>query len=82
MPTDFYTIAYLITSPINTIFLHRFMQIFFTARKTNKAICVISYVIYTALVISVYLFIDIPIILLAMNYVLMFCITFNYQSNI
>lgn len=82
MPTDFYTIAYLITSPFNTIFLHRFMQIFFTERKTNKAICVISYVIYTALVISVYLFIDIPIILLAMNYVLMFCITFNYQSNI
>lgn len=82
MPTELYTIAYLITSPFNTIFLHRFMQIFFKERKTNTALCVISYVIYTALVISVYLFIDIPIFLLVMNYVLMFCITFNYKSNI
>lgn len=82
MPTEFYTIAYLITSPFNTIFLHRFMRIFFKERKTNTAICLISYIIYTALVISVYLFIDIPIFLLVMNYVLMFCITFNYKSNI
>lgn len=82
MQTDFYTIAYLITGPFNTIFLHRFMQIFFQERKSNKTVCAISYVIYTALIISVYLFIDIPILLLVMNYVLMFCITFNYQSNI
>lgn len=82
MPTEFYTIAYLITCPFNTIFLHKFMQIFFKERTTNTVICAISYVIYTALVISVYLFIDIPIILLAMNYVLMFCIAFNYKSNI
>lgn len=82
MTTEFYTIAYLITSPFNTIFLHRFMQIFFKERKTKTALCVISYVIYTALVISVYFLIDIPIFLLVMNYVLMFCITFNYKSNI
>lgn len=81
MTTNFYTLAYLITSPFNTIFLHRFMQIFFKEKKTNTAICVSSYVIYTSLVIFTYLFIDIPIFLLVMNYVLMFCITFNYKSN-
>lgn len=82
MINDFYTIAYLITSPFNTIFLLKFMQIFFQERKASKAVCAVSYVMYTTLVISVYLFIDIPILLLVMNYILMFCITFNYESNI
>ncbi len=58
------------------------MDVFFDTRKTNKTIEVISYFAFFFLNSGVYLFVNIPIILLTSNLVVLVLLTFNYDATI
>lgn len=82
MNIDTYTIVYLITNLFNIAIIHKFMQTFFKERRTSLPICVIFYFSHFLITSLLYLFVDIPLLTLVMNWVIMFGISLNYKASI
>jgi len=77
-----YNIIYLISNFFTIFILHRFMKIFFTTHNSNKILTNIAYVSYFIVTSIVYLFLDIPIITLALNWIIVFVISLTYEATV
>lgn len=77
-----YIAAYLISNFFNLASIHRFMLSFYEKRRTNRSICIGAYFLYFAATSLIYLFIDIPILTFSTNIMILFLISFTYDSSV
>lgn len=82
MTFDTYTIIYLITNLFSIAVNHRFMMAFFDKRRTKRWICVSAYFLYFFVISFVYLYVDIPFVMLFANLILVYLICLNYEASI
>ncbi|MBE6852525.1 MAG: GHKL domain-containing protein [Ruminococcus sp.] len=82
MLTDTYRLIYLITNLFNVVIISKFMNAFYQKRTTSKIICLLSCLSYFVITSVVYLNLDIPMLTLIVNYVIIFGISFNYESHL
>lgn len=82
MKSDIYNGVYIISNFFTIFIIHRFIELFFQKPNYNKIICYISYIMYFIITSIAYIFIDIPILKLLINYITIFIISLTYESNI
>lgn len=76
-----YQLLYLVTSLFGTYVIQRYMAIIFNRDGVNKRREFLSYLAYFAVSSFVYLFFDVPILIIACNLLGFFCLTFNYKGT-
>ena len=76
-----YNIIYLISNFFTIFIIHRFMKLFFSKNNTTKFVANIAYLSYFIVTSLAYLLFDIPIITLALNWIIVFCISLTYEST-
>lgn len=81
MKLNIYDIVYISSNLFMTCVIYKFMMIFYLERNTDKKIELISYGIYYIAATFLYLFINIPIVLMISNLLFFFILTFNYKSS-
>ncbi len=82
MQLGLYEWVYLITNIFWTYTIFKFMKVFFDTKKTSRSIEIISYIGYFIVISTVYLWINIPIVLMVSNLIALICLTYNYDSTI
>lgn len=81
MVKDIYNYVYLVTNLFNIVIIMMLMNSFYSKMKSNKIICSLSYVFHFFITSLIYLNYDIPILTLAVNYVVLLIISLNYESE-
>ena len=76
-----YNIIYLISNFFTIFIIHRFMRLFFPNSSKSKVLTNIAYLSYFIVTSLAYLMFDIPIITLALNWIIVFCISLTYEST-
>lgn len=76
-----YNIIYLISNFFTIFIIHSFMRLFFTTNSKNNVLTNIAYLSYFIVTTLAYLMFDIPIITLALNWIIIFCISLTYEST-
>ncbi len=71
----------LLVSIFDTYIIYRFMGIFFDRTDVNKRTEIISYIGYYFIISAIFLFINIPILLLICNIIVYLGLTYNYQAS-
>lgn len=82
MTVSNYDLAYLITNVFGTYTIYKFMRVFFDKMVSNGKIEFLTYVTYFSLISSMYLYINIPIVMLICNVILFFLLSYNYEGSI
>lgn len=77
-----YTLTYLLAQALGVYAVYKLINAFFSDKKTEKKIEVISFVGYYALTSSVYLVLNIPLINFIVNIIAIFSLTFLYSSTL
>lgn len=73
-----YNIIYLISNFFTIFIIHHFMKLFFSKNNSSKFLTNIAYLSYFIVASLAYLLFDIPIITLALNWTIIFCISLTY----
>lgn len=81
MIKDIYHYVYLITNSFNIVIILTLMNSFYVRRITNKVVCSLSYLLHFFATSIIYLCFDIPFLTLAVNFVILFVISLNYESE-
>lgn len=81
MELSTYNIIYLISNFFTIFIIHRFMKLFFSKNKTSKFLMNIAYLSYFIVTSLAYLMLDVPIINLALNWIIIFVISLTYKST-
>jgi hypothetical protein len=76
-----YNIIYLISNFFTIFIVHRFMKLFFSNNDKSKLLTNIAYLSYFVVTSLAYLTLDIPIITLALNWIIIFVISLTYEST-
>ena len=76
-----YNIIYLISNFFTIFIIHRFMKLFFSDNDKGKLLTNIAYLSYFIVTSSAYLILDVPIITLALNWIIIFVISLTYEST-
>lgn len=76
-----YTIIYFISNFFTVFIIQRFMETFFLKRKYGFVLLCLSYFLFFLLTSAAYILFNIPIILVLLNWVLIFVISLNYEST-
>ncbi len=73
--------TFLITNIFGTYTIYKFMMVFFTRDRVNRKIEFLTYALYCGIIAYLFLGLKIPIVMLVANLLMLFGLTFNYQSN-
>lgn len=73
--------TFLITNVFGTYTIYKFMMVFFKRDNVNKKIEWITYGLYCVIIAFLFLYLKIPIVMLVANLLMLFGLTFNYQSS-
>ncbi|MDO5151022.1 MAG: GHKL domain-containing protein [Oscillospiraceae bacterium] len=76
-----YNIIYLISNFFTIFIIHHFMKLFFSNNDKGKLLTNIAYLSYFILTSLAYLMLDVPIITLALNWIIIFVISLTYEST-
>ena len=76
-----YNIIYLISNFFTIFIIHRFMKLFFSNNDKGKLLTNIAYLSYFIVTSLAYLILDVPIITLALNWIIIFVISLTYEST-
>lgn len=76
-----YSIIYLVSNFFTIFIIHRFTELFFQKHNFNKILTNIAYLSYFVITSFVYLILDIPIVTLALNWIIVFIISFTYETT-
>lgn len=76
-----YDIIYIICNLFNTYVVSKLMRVVFDKVSKNKKIEIFSYIVYFIITTLLYLFINIPFVLLISNIFMLFFISFNYHAK-
>lgn len=82
MQIGVYEGVYLITAVLGSYVLYRFMAVFFDTKRTSARFEFLSYVAYYIVVNGIYLFVNIPIIMMITSLIVFFLLSYNYESTI
>lgn len=82
MTIDLNTFVFVITTIFGAYIVYKFMGIFFDRSEINKKVELLTYLIYSFIITTVYLALNIPILTLMINMILFFILTFNYKASI
>lgn len=77
-----YEIIYLISNFFTIFIIHRYMGIFFPKVERNKCLSNLAYLSYFIITSVAYLLFDIPIVTLALNWLIIFIISLSYEGTI
>lgn len=77
-----YDLFYIITNIFDVYIIYKFMSAFFDRKDANRQIEIVSYTFYFFSFTSVYLFLNIPIVTLLCNIIVLFLVSFNYNTGI
>ncbi len=76
-----YELVYSLTTPIFILAIQKLMRCFLGELKFGRKVEFVSYFVYGILMIIFYTFIKVPILLLLFNILVMFLVTYNYESK-
>ncbi len=74
--------AYMITSILGVYVIYRFMAVFFDTRRTSARVELLSFIAYYFIGNGIFIFVNVPIIMLFFNLTTFFLLTYNYESTI
>lgn len=77
-----YEIVYIISNIFMAYVLYKFMGVFYNENVTNRKIELTSYCLYFIVISFFHIYIKIPMVLMIVNILLFFIITFNYKSSL
>lgn len=77
-----YEWVYILTAIFGTYILYRFMAVFFDTRRTSGRVELLSYIAYFLIVNSIYLFVNIPIIMMIASLIAFFLLSLNYEATL
>lgn len=77
-----YEWVYLLTAVLGAYVLYRFMAVFFDTKRTSTRLELLSYIVYYAIVNGIYLFVNIPIVMMVASLIAFFLLSYNYESTI
>lgn len=77
-----YKLIYLLSQALGVFAMYKLIKAFFDGRRVKKVTEIITYFAYYAITSCVYLFINIPIVNFAVNFLTTFSLTFLYLSSI
>lgn len=80
MNFSIYASVYLTTSIFGTYIIYKFMKVFFNRLITTKNIELLSYIIYYVLISSLYLYVNIPVVMLICNVLSFLALSYNYKA--
>lgn len=75
-----YEWVYLLTSALGAYVVFRFMAIFFDTKRTSARFEVLSYATYYIIVNGIYLYVNVPFVLMIANLTAFFLLSYNYES--
>ncbi len=81
MELSLYDAVYVITNAFRTYMIYKLMYIFCEESKVEKRWELLSYFAYTAVITYFYLFIEIPMVMLAVNVIGLFLLTCIYEAG-
>lgn len=81
MTMDLNNFIYVITNIFGAYIVYKFMGIFFDTSEINKKVEFLTYLIYSFVITTVFLALNIPILTLIVNVLLFFALTFNYKAS-
>lgn len=76
-----YEWVYLITNVYWTYTIFKFMNIFFDTRKTSRRVEAAAYLLFFAVISAIYLFVNIPIVLMVSNLAAFILMSYIYEST-
>ncbi|HHV13373.1 MAG TPA: GHKL domain-containing protein [Clostridiales bacterium] len=82
MELSLYDAVYIITNAFRTYMIYKLMYIFCEDSKVDKRWEILSYFAYTAVITYFYLFIEIPMVMLAVNVIGLYLVTCIYEVGI
>ncbi|WMJ77723.1 MULTISPECIES: sensor histidine kinase [unclassified Sedimentibacter] len=77
-----YDFFYITTNIFDVYIIYKFMSAFFDRRDVNRQVEIISYALYLFVFSLVHLFFNIPLVTLLANVVMLFLISFNYETDL
>ena len=77
-----YEITYVVSAVFGTYVIYKMLKLFFDERSTSKKIEVFSYVAYYFINLLMFFTVRKPIVLMAANITLFFCLSLNYRGSI
>lgn len=77
-----YEWVYILTAIFGTYIQYRFMAVFFDTRRTSARVELLSYIAFFLILNSIYLFVNIPIIMMIASLTAFFLLSLNYESTI
>ncbi len=81
MILSMYNIIYLCSNAFGTYTIYKFLKVFFDKARTSKTTEFFSYFCYNIAISLIYIFINIPILLMISNILAFFLLSFNYVST-
>lgn len=82
MEINTYTVIYLITNIFNTVIIRKLVLVFFKNKHKYSIPRVLAYCAYFVITSILYLFVEIPIVILIANFFLIYFIVSNYETCI
>jgi len=82
MHLSLYEWVFIITDIFGTYTVYKFMTVFFETRKSTRRTELLSYFGFFLLMSTIYLLVNIPIILMISNLVTLIGLTYNYHSTL
>jgi len=82
MHLSLYEWVYIITSIFGAYTVYKFMTVFFEARSSRRKVELLTYVGYFLIITPIYIFVNVPIVLMISNLVALIGLTFNYNSTL
>ncbi len=77
-----YEWSFIVLNIFGTYTIYKYMEIFFEIRKSNVIIEFFTYFLYALFITVIFLFVNIPIILMTCNLIAFILLTFNYESTV
>jgi two-component system, LytTR family, sensor histidine kinase AgrC len=82
MDIDMYEFIYLCSSLFGTYTIHKFFGVFFDRNTANKHMELTTFLIYSISIAIIYMFVNIPIVMLFSNMIGFFLLSYNYNASI
>ncbi len=81
MKISMYDIIYLCSTTFGTYTIYKYFRVFFDKEHTTKKTEILSFICYNIAISFIYIFINIPMVLMLCNILAFFLLSWNYKSS-
>ncbi len=82
MQLTVYEWIYIIIDIFGTYVIYRYMKVFFEQQRSSKKVELLTYIIYYIFITGIFLFVNIPVILMICNISAFIALSYNYESTL